>query len=87
MHKENSNSNLTTDRPTFVTDLTCGLEGDHYESDVIHELSKAGRPLLVNYDLDGIKAAVSKEELASRPADLWRYREFLPVRKSFFLEM
>jgi len=82
MHNENSNTNLTTDRPTFVTDLTCGLEGDHYESDVIHELSKAGRPLIVNYDLDGIKAAVSKEELASRPADLWRYREFLPVRNT-----
>lgn len=82
MHNENSNTNLTTDRPTFVTDLTCGLEGDHYESDVIHELSKAGRPLIVNYDLDGINAAVSKEELASRPADLWRYREFLPVRNT-----
>ena len=43
--------------------------------------SKAGKPLLVRYDLDGIKNTVTKEELASRPADLWRYREFLPVRK------
>ena len=77
-----SNANLTTDRPTFVTHLECGLEGDHYESDIVHELSKAGRPLMVKYDLPGIQLAVSKEDLASRPADLWRYREFLPVRKT-----
>ena len=82
MQNTNSNANLTTDRQTFVTHLECGLEGDHYESDVVHELSKVGRPLLVKYDLPGIQAAISKEDLASRPADLWRYREFLPVRKT-----
>lgn len=76
-----TNDNLTTERPTFVTHLECGMEGDHYEADTIHGLSKAGKPLLVRYDLDGIKNTVTKEELASRPADLWRYREFLPVRK------
>lgn len=57
------------------------MEGDRYEADAIHGLSKAGKPLLVRYDLDGIKNAVTKEDLAKRPADLWRYREFLPVRK------
>ena len=76
-----TNDNLTTERPTFVTHLECGMEGDHYEADTIHGLSKAGKPLLVRYDLDGIKNTVTKEELASRPVDLWRYREFLPVRK------
>lgn len=77
-----SAANLTEDRPAFVTHLECGLEGDRYEADVIQGLSKAGRPLLVRYDLDGIKAALSREEIAARPADLWRYREFLPVRKT-----
>jgi len=76
-----TNDNLTTEHPTFVTHLECGMEGDHYEADTIHGLSKAGKPLLVKYDLNGIKNAVTKEELATRPADLWRYREFLPVRK------
>lgn len=76
-----SNDNLNTERPTFVTHLECGMEGDRYESDTIHGLSKAGKPLLVRYDLEGIRDSVAKEELASRPADLWRYREFLPVRK------
>ncbi|MDG2168196.1 MAG: threonine synthase [Opitutales bacterium] len=76
-----TNDNLTNDHPTFVTHLECGMEGDHYEADTIHGLSKAGKPLLVKYDLDGIQNAVTKEDLAARPADLWRYREFLPVRK------
>lgn len=76
------NSNLTTDRPTFVTHLECGLEGDSYPAGQIHGLSKAGRPLLVRYDLHTLKAAVDRDELSSRPADLWRYREFLPVQRT-----
>ncbi len=77
-----TNENIIKDRPTFVTHLECGLVGDRYEADRIHGLSKAGKPLLVKYDLEGIQNAVTKEELAKRPADLWRYREFLPVRRT-----
>ncbi|MBA4017316.1 MAG: threonine synthase [Pirellula sp.] len=75
-------SNLTTDRPTFVTHLECGLKGDRYDADRLHGLSQAGRPLLVKYDLQGLARSVSKEDLKLRPADFWRYREFLPVRKT-----
>jgi threonine synthase len=77
-----ANINLTTERSTFVTHLECGLEGDRYEADQIHGLSKAGKPLLVKYDLAALGEKVSKDELASRPPDMWRYREFLPVRKT-----
>jgi len=73
--------NLTTERPTFVTHLECGLTGERYPADQVHNLSRAGKPLLVRYDLDGVRAAVSKEALAERPQDLWRYRELLPVRR------
>lgn len=78
----NTSANLTTDRSTFVTHLECGLEGDQYEADVVQTLSKAGRPLLVRYDLAALAAEVSKQELASRPNGMWRYREFLPVRNT-----
>src|SRR5258706_8786137 len=57
------------------------MEGDHYPADQVHNLSKAGKPLLVRYDLAGVKKALTKEALAQRPADMWRYREMLPVRK------
>ncbi len=36
----------------------------------------------MRYDLDGVKKALTKEALARRPADLWRYRELLPVRRA-----
>jgi threonine synthase len=74
--------NLTTERPTFVTHLECAATGERYEADQVHNLSKAGKPLLVRYDLPGVRKALTKEALAARPADLWRYRELLPVRKT-----
>jgi len=75
-----ANENLTTERPTFVTHLECAMTGERYAADEIHNLSRAGKPLLVRYDLDGVKKALSKDALGSRPPDLWRYRELLPVR-------
>ena len=75
------NDNLTIERPTFVTHLECAMEGDHYPADQVHNLSKANKPLLVRYDLAGVRKALTKEALAQRPADMWRYRELLPVRK------
>jgi len=74
-------SNTESERPTFVTHLECGLEGDRYRADERHGLSKAGKPLLVKYDLAALSDAVDKSALAARPADMWRYREFLPVRR------
>ncbi len=77
-----STDNVTTDRPSFVTHLECAMEGDHYEADQVHNLSRAGKPLLVKYDLAGLGEAVKRGDLAQRPADMWRYREFLPVRRT-----
>jgi threonine synthase len=75
------NDNLTTERKTFVTHLECSATGERHAADEIHNLSRAGKPLLVRYDLAGVKAALSKDALAARPPDLWRYRELLPVRR------
>jgi len=73
--------NLTADLPNFVTHLECSMTGERHEADQVHNLSRAGKPLLVRYDLAGVKKALTKEKLAQRPADLWRYRELLPVRR------
>ena len=73
---------MNSEIQTFVTHLECGLTGETYPADTVHGLSKAGRPLLVRYDLDGVKAATSKEMVAARPRDMWRFRELLPVRKA-----
>jgi len=66
---------------TFVSHLECSLTGERYPADQLHGLSRAGRPLLVRYDLDGVRSALTRDALASRPQTLWRYREMLPVRR------
>jgi threonine synthase len=73
--------NLKANIPSFVTHLECAMTGERYESDQVHNLSRAGKPLLVRYDLEGIRKTLKKETLAARPPDLWRYREMLPVRR------
>src|SRR3974390_2303981 len=74
--------NLPAERPTFVTHLECALTGERHDADVVHNLSRAGKPLLVRYDLAGVKKALTKDALVRRAPDLWRYRELLPVRKT-----
>ncbi|HEY6859740.1 MAG TPA: threonine synthase [Pseudolabrys sp.] len=74
--------NLKTKLPSFVTHLECAMTGERHEADLVHNLSRAGKPLLVRYDLEGIRKSLSKEILRARTPDLWRYREFLPVRKA-----
>jgi threonine synthase len=74
-------SNLTVERPTFVTHLECSLTGERYEADRLQGLSKAGRPLLVRYDLAAAGKALDRDILKRREPDFWRYRELLPVRR------
>ncbi|RMD65161.1 MAG: threonine synthase [Alphaproteobacteria bacterium] len=58
------------------------MTGERYEAGRVHGLSRAGRPLLVRYDLAALAKAASKEVLAARDGGFWRYREFLPVRRA-----
>jgi threonine synthase len=70
-----------SDLPTFVAHLECSMTGERYPADTLQTLSRAGRPLLVRYDLDGVRRAFSRDALSGRPQSLWRYRELLPVRR------
>jgi threonine synthase len=77
-----NNRNLSEERETYVTHLECSATGERHDADQLHNLSRAGKPLLVRYDLARIHKALTKEVLARRPSDLWRYREMLPVRRA-----
>jgi threonine synthase len=81
-HRVPHDDNLTAERPSFVTHLECSFTGERHAADAVHNLSRAGKPLLVRYDLAGIRKSLRKDALADRPADLWRYRELLPVRRT-----
>ncbi|QQS11419.1 MAG: threonine synthase [Rhodospirillales bacterium] len=73
---------MTAQFPYFVTTLECGMTGAPLPTGVLHNLSPAGYPIVVRYDLAGVKAAVTKDALRDRPQDMWRFRELLPVRRS-----
>jgi threonine synthase len=40
-------------------------------------------PLEVSFDYDSLKKTVRREDLASRPFNMWRYSEFLPLPEKF----
>jgi threonine synthase len=65
--------------PSFVTDLTCPRCGRRHEARAPQNLCSCGSPLLVEYDLEAVGGSTTKEAIASRPPDMWRYRELLPV--------
>jgi threonine synthase len=63
-----------------VTHLECSLCGLRHEANLLQNLcTSCGKPLLVRYDLDKAAETLTPTSLTSRQADLWRYREVLPV--------
>ncbi len=65
-----------------LTHLECGKCGATYDADQLMNLCPAcGKPLLARYDLQKAAQTMTKEALKSRPANLWRYEEVLPVRR------
>ncbi|WP_066948641.1 threonine synthase [Streptomyces lushanensis] len=63
-----------------LTHLECGRCAERYDADLPQNVCRCGSPLLVRYDLDRVRSSVRPRDIASRGADLWRYRELLPVR-------
>ncbi len=61
-----------------LSHLECSRTGTRYDADIVQGTSEVGAPLLARYDLDAV--TVMRDEIASRPASLWRYHELLPVR-------
>ena len=65
---------------TNVTHLECSACGTSHAAGELHNLcTVCGKPLLVRYDLTRASRSLTREALASRRADMWRYREVMPV--------
>ena len=63
----------------FMTFLECSLTGERYDAAQIHNLSRAGRPLLARYDLDRVASLLTREAIAARAPGMWKWRELLPI--------
>ena len=61
-----------------VTHLECSLTGERYEAGRVHNLSKAGKPLIVRYDLDAARRTLTRDSIAARESGMWKWRELLP---------
>lgn len=63
-----------------LSHLECSASGAAYNADELQGVSELGKPLLARYDLEQVKATVTRADIALREPTLWRYREVLPVR-------
>ncbi len=63
---------------SYVTHLECSATGEKLAPGRLYNLSAAGKPLLVRYDLAQLRTDFPRAALNDRPRDLWRYRELLP---------
>lgn len=61
-----------------VTHLECSLTREHYAAGQVHNLSRAGKPLLVRYDVKTARRTLTREALAGRAPGMWKWRELLP---------
>src|SRR5215467_6174381 len=73
---------MTRTNASYVTHLECSATGERLPARKLHNLSAAGKPLLVRYDLDRIRKDVPRSALSDRARDLWRYRELLPYESA-----
>ena len=68
---------------SFLTHLECTYCPAEYSADEPNRLCPkvgCGKVLYPRYDLDGAAAALDRDALRDRPANMWRYFEVMPVR-------
>jgi len=69
----------TATKEQLFTGLTCRECGKHYDALPIHVCEFCFGPLEVSYDYDAIAKRINRKLIESRPTNMWRYRELLPV--------
>ena len=67
------------DTMSFVRGLRCRECERGYPLEPIYVCEFCFGPLEVVYDYDQIKKTLTREKIESRPQNLWRYRELLPI--------
>ena len=64
---------------TLLDTLRCRLCGHEVPAAPVHVCEECFGPLEVVYDDDLVRSRLTRELVESRPPDLWRYRELLPL--------
>ncbi len=64
---------------SYVKGLKCRECARTYPKEPLYVCEYCFGPLEVDYDYERIKKKLTREVIASRPENLWRYRELLPI--------
>lgn len=68
---------------TFLTHLECSQCRRRYDAGTLRNMcDDCRRPLLARYDLDAARRLLSRDGLAGRSRDVWRFHELQPVRNA-----
>ena len=62
-----------------LSHLECAQCGARHDATQVQGICSCGSPMLARYDIERVAAHVDRDEIALRPANLWRYHELLPV--------
>jgi threonine synthase len=63
----------------FVRGLKCRLCGKTYPREPLNFCTEDFGPLEVDYDYNAVARMLSRVRIESRPFNMWRYRELLPI--------
>lgn len=72
------NQTMDPNRP-FFSNLKCRECGRLYPKQAIHVCDFDFGPLEAAYDYDAIRGQLTRDVITSRPQNMWRYRELLPI--------
>lgn len=65
---------------SHISHLECALSGEVADHKFPHRLNpKNGKPYLARYDLSKAAETLTKQSMADREPNMWRYREVMPV--------
>ncbi len=64
---------------SYVLGLKCRECGEKYPQKGVHVCEVCFGPLEVQYDYAAMRGKVTRESIESKPRNLWRYRDLLPI--------
>ena len=65
---------------SYFGGLQCSMCNAPFPAEALYVCDKCLGPLEATYNIEALSADVSRQLIESRPQNLWRYREFLPIQ-------
>jgi len=70
-----------------IYELRCGECGKSYGNRPLSACADCLAPLEVQYDLESVRGRFTRETIAAGPANIWRYKELLPIPEGFLPDL